>query len=347
MASINIPSPAFTPTGPEGKNWVFGSTVASGDTVTVVLQNNTQDTQIKPSILTVDNIANAQPVTVNFGTYDFAVPPFTRESFNLPRLATVVTLTNPPVSSGGFGATCSFWLSDVELAPNQTNNLLVQQTAAATLTYAYVTVSVSRAQLASDLNKSILFAGMAANINYALLPIAGNVGNGWLQFVENRDTVDSVTITPSGADVINSVFNSGAPLTLAPGDSGILTSDGSGNWFFKGSVSYESVDITLAAAALSTLTHGLGKFPDVVLIYLVNRIAEGGYSVGDYLDYNPNLYGGGGGGIGIHALVPALATIAYRQASIAGWAIANKTTGVPFNITAADWKIRVKARAFW
>lgn len=314
--------------------------VNPGDTALVTAQASSQDTKIVPTLLTIDNLHNNGTVTVNFGTYNFSVPPFQREKFSLPDSATKVSIAN-----GATIGTVNAWFSDMPLADSQSNNLLIQQTAAATLTYQYQTYSVTTAQQTTDLNKSILFAGQVAPINYNLQAIAGNVGNGWLQYVNNQGGF-AVSIVPSGADTINGVFTAGSPLVLNPGDSGILTSDGAGNWYYQGKVSFRSTNIALALNGLSTQAHKLGKKPEVVRLLLVCLVADSGYSVGDELNIDFDMFATAG--TTRHtAVVVGATTLSVRQNNNSIARDVQLFGGGTASIVPADWAYVVTMAAWY
>lgn len=237
MADISIPSVQYEPVGPQGENWAAQLSLAVGNTYTVGLQNNVADNSraIQIAFATIDNIASKETVTLILGNQQWTIPPFTRETFSLPR-----NLTSLKVIVGS-DAGIVLTIAETRLAADQTNQLRVQQTAAATLLYPYGTpIAANAVQNITEVNSTTLFLPVIGNITYTL--ILGSVaGNGWIQYLENFGTKD-VAITLTAPNTLNGVA---AAITLRPGDTAILHSDGS-NWFLD--------LITRIATSLKTTT---------------------------------------------------------------------------------------------
>jgi len=107
------------------------------------------------------------------------------------------------------------------------------------------------------------------------------------------------------------------------------------------SESYTSAATTFALGTPITFTHGLGGQPTLVQIWLRNKIAAGGYTVGQDMPYNNHSYESGSAARGF-AMNPKAATIDVCPSSniFQGSAINNGTT---FVINASDWDLIVKA----
>ena len=175
--------------------------------------------------VTIDNVVNNQYVTINVGAYSFSVPPYMRDDFELP-----VQLDTLSISVGSAGAV-NVYFSEEKLSNQVSNNLLVQSTAVKTLLFPFSTITTATAQVSADSNTSVNFAPTAADIAYTLLaPVTA--GNGWLQFVYNFGT-KNVLITPPVGTLINGLWTNAAPLTLKPGQAGVIQCDGATNWYFE------------------------------------------------------------------------------------------------------------------
>lgn len=241
----NVNNLNWRSTGKDGTKWVglvtADSVVDNNWEISITGNIQNSDYNISPRFLTIDNLANNGTVTIDFGSYQFSVPPFQREPFDIPDGLRRVKVT---VTVGAVNC----WFSEEKIAQDQSNNLLVQQTAALTLIYTFVGYNANQSQLVSDLNKSILFAPTAANMTYALLPITTPVSNGWLEFIDNFGT-KTITLAPNGIDTITYngiVYTAGSPLVLAPGASGYLRSDGT-KWYFAGTAGKSLLLKTVAA----------------------------------------------------------------------------------------------------
>ncbi|MER9506045.1 hypothetical protein [Mesorhizobium sp. M0579] len=101
---------------------------------------------------------------------------------------------------------------------------------------------------------------------------------------------------------------------------------------------YESPQQTITLAGPLTLAHGLGVKPKLVIPVLQCTTAEAGYSIGDELLF-PS--GGGTGNKGI-SIVPDATNINVRFSSSVP-DITSKGTGAGTSISAANWKLVVRA----
>lgn len=100
---------------------------------------------------------------------------------------------------------------------------------------------------------------------------------------------------------------------------------------------YVSTEQTITSGGLLTLAHGLGAAPSMVAFQLSCQTAEGGYAVGDkpYLpdsSFDPMA-------------CRSDATNVYVRFNSGSplFRLCNKTTGAPFNLTNANWKLIVRA----
>lgn len=105
---------------------------------------------------------------------------------------------------------------------------------------------------------------------------------------------------------------------------------------------YESAEQSITFGGTITLTHGLGRRPYIVQLWLVNKTTDLGWAVGDW--YGPvaaeTFSDGANNGVGV-ATTTTQIKIVYGASGIA---ILNATTGVRGVIDVADW--RLVARAF-
>lgn len=261
MAAINIPSLIYQPVGPNSTKWAAQVALTADNVYTVNLQNaqGRDDLPIHLHFATIDNVGNATVVPVRLGTYSFSVPPFTRETFELPEGLTNLGLT---ISTGNVTLT----VSEDRLASDQTNSLAVQQTAAATLTYQFIVYSADQVQLTTDVNKSILFQPTVANMTYQLM-LGSSAGNGWLEFLHNEGT-KIVTVAVTAPNTINGVA---ANFLLFPGQSAVLSSDGN-NWHVA-----EAVYSGLRLVAFATFSGLTGAIFNSGGLVSVARLGTGSY----------------------------------------------------------------------
>lgn len=344
-----VQSLVYQPTSSENQKGVTSVTVDGVlDTSWLIkIAGNVQGTprNVVPKFLTVDNIANNANIVVRLGAFIYTVPPYNREVFSIPTGLDAVAFTLPSASVS-FLAT----LSEEQLAGNNQNQLLTQQTAAATLVYTYQTYTAFPAnQQLTDLNKTVQFVKPGAGTGaYNLLSIASGISNGWIQFIRNDSTVAAdIQIVPSGADTINGVFDAAHPLVLKPGDSGILSSSGT-QWYFSGNISFESAEVAITAAALNTLAHGLGKKPNSVIEVLRCKTAEINWSAGDELIVSHNIYFNSANTVHGDAVWFDATNLYIRQDGSNSLAPGDKNTGGhTVNLTPANWRKVFYAQAHW
>lgn len=107
---------------------------------------------------------------------------------------------------------------------------------------------------------------------------------------------------------------------------------------------FVSSDQTITAAGALTIAHTLGVVPKIVAGYLINETAEVGYSPGDIVPC-PLFQIGDSASYG-PGIVLTSANISLRFGSSGGgFTVTNFTTGGLANITAANWKLRIRAYA--
>jgi hypothetical protein len=108
-----------------------------------------------------------------------------------------------------------------------------------------------------------------------------------------------------------------------------------------GIATFTSTDQAIANGGTVTLTHGLGAIPFGVFLYLVCQSGEGGYSTGDIVLVGPVWNTSGPSGVtGGVTVTSASIVIRYGNSSME---IVRSDTGANFQITPANWKLRVKA----
>lgn len=133
---------------------------------------------------------------------------------------------------------------------------------------------------------------------------------------------------PQGTDVLPSqTGNSG----------GLLTTNGTtASWK---AVKFVSSDQTFALAGLITVAHGLGSIPTFTTLQLVCQTAEGGWSIGDVINHGNFTSNYTSSGLIIYCDATNVNIRVGNTAVYSG----NKTTGVYFALTPANWKLRITA----
>ena len=103
---------------------------------------------------------------------------------------------------------------------------------------------------------------------------------------------------------------------------------------------YAPADVAVTLGAATTFTHGLGGTPDVVQFWLVCETAEHGYSVGDAVrlgEYDD------GNAVGCSTWADTTQVGAVMKST---YTINEKNAATSRNITAARWRLRVRALRF-
>jgi hypothetical protein len=106
---------------------------------------------------------------------------------------------------------------------------------------------------------------------------------------------------------------------------------------------FVSADQVITAAGTLTLAHGMGVVPKFYAANLVCQVAEGGYSIGDVINVLVSYDNTASSGFQIFNSDATNVNGIYASTAGSAWAPINKTTGVRFNITNANWKMRLKA----
>ncbi len=193
----------------------------------IAITGNTQrqPNSIQPGFVTVDNQANDTPVYITMGAYYWRVPPYTRQTFQVPNGATLVTI------GGSSGTATVYFSQSQQVSPDATDMLAVQQKALGVTKFPLlVSTAAARNMLTTDFANELVFAGTNPGTLY-LLPIASTpVANGQFVFINNL-SADTWTLSPNGTDTINGNFTLANPLVLQSGDCGYLRSDGAA-WYF-------------------------------------------------------------------------------------------------------------------
>lgn len=107
---------------------------------------------------------------------------------------------------------------------------------------------------------------------------------------------------------------------------------------------FESAQQTITAAGALTLAHSLGVLPKLYMAVIICQTAELGYSIGDEVQVNPSVHGSSAESRGL-SLVPDATNINVRFGSGTVMDVINKTTGGVGGITAANWKLVIRAWA--
>nr|WP_319485452.1 phage tail protein [uncultured Cohaesibacter sp.] len=107
---------------------------------------------------------------------------------------------------------------------------------------------------------------------------------------------------------------------------------------------YTSAQQTITSGGLLTLAHGLGAIPKLVSGYLVCKVAEEGYSVGDIVPMNPNTFSGGGTFSNGYVVVVDSSKLYVRFCAGASvFHPLNYSSGSARTITNANWRLVLQA----
>jgi hypothetical protein len=110
------------------------------------------------------------------------------------------------------------------------------------------------------------------------------------------------------------------------------------------SASYISAEQTITAGGLLTLTHSLGAMPSLIQARIVCKTAQFNYSIGDELVVNNGENAIANASYG-HSVVLDSTNLTVRYGVSGGYQIFNKSTGAAQTITAASWRLVVRAWA--
>ncbi len=196
-----------------------------------------------------------------------------------------------------------------------------------------VTKTVNYTMLTADKGSEIAFS--TGGVTLSLLA-AATAGNGTVLIVRNAAASGDVTIDPSGSESLDGLTTR----AVRPGDRVMIRCDGSGWATILGEYSYTTSEIALVAAAGLTDAHGLGGTPDRIRTILRCKTAELGYAVGDEIEAAYTFYNAYE-----HNNVQVFSNTTNLRAiqGMSKWWIAHATSGVVTVITAANWKLVVKA----
>lgn len=277
----------YSDLGTSDGNRIAGVKVETAiDTLWVInLKGNAANTDeaanVNPKWVLVDNIGNNGFVTVTMGSFTIQIPSFQRESIAIPSGTTNVQIQ-------AFVGNVTVTVSEARLADNQSNNLLIQQTAVKTLIYGFRKFFTSTNQTVDDLNHSTEFAQLAgAFCEYKLMNIAsGLVGDGWFQYINNTGNVD-LYVNAFSPIVVNNASQwypgkftglSGTGVRILPGESGYLRSDGA-QWYLD-LVTRETSEVSqiwniTSAAQNVAQRYGLGDYSEIRLTWAVTFSTDG------------------------------------------------------------------------
>lgn len=136
-------------------------------------------------------------------------------------------------------------------------------------------------------------------------------------------------------------------LALDALNSGVVTAPATGpaagaNSLWNQSRYFESADLTMPSVGGTTsVAHGLGGQPILVLLAQRCVTAELGYSVGDEV-WHPSAYINGSDDNGLQVVADATNVVVVGGQNFPG-AVMNKGTGVVTAITPGNWRVKIKA----
>lgn len=106
---------------------------------------------------------------------------------------------------------------------------------------------------------------------------------------------------------------------------------------------YVSSEIAYTVSSTVTLTHGLGAAPAIVDLWMVCKVADRGYSVGDIVKAQPAIYSASASSIMGVQVATNSTQIIVSFGDVLSF-IPQKTGGSGGYITASSWRIVVRAR---
>jgi hypothetical protein len=199
--------------------------------------------------------------------------------------------------------------------------------------------ATSRSLLAADLGREIRF--IAGGVTLDLLP-AATAGNGATVAVRHAAAGGEVTLDPAGAELLDGL----AQRLLRPGDRVLLRCDGTAWQTLAGDYSYDSGELAITSGGTLTLAHGLGVAPQELRPLLRCKTAEAGWTAGDEIAIT---FANTGTGFAAHrglGLRADAANIVLRYGSGASaFGYAHGGTGAEANLTNANWRLILRARA--
>lgn len=293
-------------------------------------------------------------------------------SFNGTANITVATATGGFTVSGGdlavgannISCTGSLGSTGSRLTKGWFTDLQVTNSIAGSITGSAPTLTTPRAIYGNN------FDGSAA-LTQIIASTFGGTGNGFSKFTGPTASEKTFTLPNATATILTSnaavtvaqggtglatltannvILGNGtsAPQFVAPSTNGnVLTSNGS-TWSSAAPGSsitsfFESTEQALASAV--SVAHGLSRTPILTYVILRCKTAEMGYSIADEVYIKTNEYSGGGGGV-------VNGNSIFADSANIGWStttttpsINNKSTGTQGNITAANWRVVLRAWA--
>lgn len=189
---------------------------------------------------------------------------------------------------------------------------------------------------------------------YALDVIGAHIGPPALReglrirFIPGNTSTGSSTVNVAGLGVKNITATATAGLIVSGERIELVYNDSSGEFEIAPraflSEEFVSAEQTITVAGPLIIAHGLSVSPKLMQARLICKTAEHNYSINDEIIVSPfatdavNSYG--------VSLVPDNTNINIRYGNVAGvFLILNKTTGTVASITAANWRLIVRAWA--
>jgi hypothetical protein len=178
--------------------------------------------------------------------------------------------------------------------------------------------------------------------------------NGWLSSTDwttfnnktsNTGTVTSVSGTGSyGGLTLSGTVTTSGNITLGGTPTGTWPISVSGNAATASSLStYNSGNQTITAAGQLTLAHGLGAVPTIVQFFAICLTAQNNYSIGDIICINPTAHDSIANSRGLTATINSTNIVVRFGSANPTLTAMNKTTGVGFSLTNANWALIVRA----
>lgn len=148
-------------------------------------------------------------------------------------------------------------------------------------------------------------------------------------------TTDATNASWIGIFASTANTQAGSSTTAAVTPGGLKGAIGFSNYF-------QSSDQAITAGGSLTLAHGLGTIPISFQYFLVCQSGEGGFTTGDVTPVSPQFISGSNI-FGI-SMVPDSTNLNVRYSSVSNvFILVNKSNGNEFQITPANWKLRIRA----
>lgn len=310
--------------------------VASVGTSDIAIQTGSAfngDQKITPRWMLIDNLSNNANVNIVFGPFNYTVPRYQREVFKLPVPLASVRVT---VTVGTVGITLA---ENPEALRAGSDQFAIQQAANQFVSYEWLTKSAGGAQLTTDQNFNLLLTNATAQ-NYALLPSATPVPNGYYNPIVKNAGAGRWSLTPNGADQINSLYTSAIPLQMSQYDSISLSFDGA-QWQASGRISFDSGQRTYTSGGALTIAHGLGRAPTEWDVYMECVTANLGYSVGMRVNVPQNADDTARDMVATVVMDATNINVRYNSGGFFS-TLANFTTGARASVTVNSWRFGVK-----